>query len=98
MKKSSLQVEAKFFRGLSDWTRLSVIETLITDEKSVGEIVEAKQSNRIKCVEPLKVSLECGLVKVGEGKRPNMFYSLRDKKTQELFKTSKQVISKSILT
>lgn len=93
MKRDNFLVEAKFFRGLSDSTRLSVLLTLIDGEKTVSGIVkethhsQSNISNHLKCLD------ECGLVKNRrEGK--NIYYSLRDAQTRELLKTSKSIISK----
>lgn len=91
--KNDYSVEAKFFRGLSDSTRLSVLLTLIDGEKTVGEIVEATKQSQSNVSNHLKCLSDCGLVKNRrEGK--NIYYSLRDPKTKELLKLSEKVISK----
>jgi ArsR family transcriptional regulator len=93
MRRNDLTVEAKFFRGLSDSTRLSVLLTLIDSEKTVGEIVEEIQQSQSNVSNHLKCLSDCGLVKNRrEGK--NIYYSLRDPKTKNLLSLSKQVISK----
>lgn len=86
-------VEAKFFRGLSDATRLSILLTLVDGEKTVGEIVKETQQSQSNVSNHLKCLTDCGLVKNRrEGK--NIYYSLRDPKTRDLLKLSRQVISK----
>ena len=94
MKKDNNSVNAKFFRGLSDATRLSILFTLVNGEKAVSDIVnmtrhsQSNISNHLKCLD------ECGLVKNRrDGK--NIYYSLRDAQTIELLKTSESVISKA---
>ena len=86
-------VEAKFFRGLADATRLSVLLALINREKTVGEIVEEAQQSQSNVSNHLKCLLECGLVKSRrDGKK--IYYSVRDSRTKKLLKLSEQVISK----
>lgn len=93
MKRNDLSVEAKFFRGLSDSTRLSIFLTLVDDEKTVGEIVEEAQQSQSNVSNHLKCLSDCGLVKNRrEGKK--VYYSLRDPKTKDLLNLSRQVISK----
>lgn len=92
--KKDYSVEAKFFRGLSDATRLSVLLTLLDGEKTVGEIIEKIQQSQSNVSNHLKCLSDCGLVKNRrEGK--NIYYSLRDPKTKRLLKLSEQVISKA---
>ncbi len=92
--KNDFSVEAKFFRGLSDSTRLSILEFLQDGEKTVGQIVEATQQSQSNISNHLKCLDECGLVKSRrDGK--NIHYSLRDVQTRELLKTSDAIISKS---
>ncbi|MCL4354187.1 metalloregulator ArsR/SmtB family transcription factor [Patescibacteria group bacterium] len=90
--KYNYSVEAKFFRGLSDATRLSVLLTLIDGEKTVGEIVEKIQQSQSNVSNHLKCLSDCGLVKNRrDGK--NIYYSLRDPKTKNLLSLSQEVIS-----
>ncbi len=93
MRSDDFSVEAKFFRGLSDSTRLSILEFLRDGEKTVSEIVEATQQSQSNISNHLKCLDECGLVKNRrEGK--NIYYSLRDEQTRKLLNTSEDVISK----
>ena len=91
--KRDFAVEAQFFRGFSDSTRLSILLTLIDGEKTVGEIVEKTQQSQSNISNHLKCLSDCGLIKNRrEGK--NIYYSLRDSKTKSLLKLSEQVISR----
>lgn len=93
MNKLDYSVHAKFFRGLSDSTRLFVLLTLIDGEKTVGEIVEETQQSQSNVSNHLKCLSDCGLVKNRrDGK--NIYYSLRDSRTKKLLKLSEQVIAK----
>ena len=93
MKKNNFSVEAKFFRGLSDSTRLQILELLRDSEKTVGEIVEVTQQSQSNISNHLKCLDECDLVKNRrEGK--NMYYSLKDEQIRTLLDTSENIISK----
>ncbi|MFH0864446.1 MAG: metalloregulator ArsR/SmtB family transcription factor [Candidatus Gottesmanbacteria bacterium] len=93
MNKNDYSVEAKFFRGLSDPTRLSILLTLVDGEKTVGEIVEKTQRSQSNVSNHLKCLSDCGLVENRkEGK--NIYYSLRDAKTKKLLELSAEIISK----
>lgn len=92
--KNDYSIEAKFFRGLSDATRFSVLKTLVAGEKTVGEIVHETLQSQSNVSNHLKCLLDCGLVESRrEGK--NVFYSIRDPKTNDLLELSHQVISKA---
>lgn len=87
-------IEAKFFRGLSDATRFSVLQTLVDGEKTVGQIVEQTEQSQSNVSNHLKCLLDCALVESRrEGK--NIYYSLRDPKIKVLLELSHQVISKA---
>lgn len=91
--KNDFLIKAKFFRGLSDATRLSILLTLIDGQKTVGEIVEKIQQSQSNVSNHLNCLSDCGLVKSRrEGK--NIYYSLRDPKTKDLLSLSQKVISK----
>jgi ArsR family transcriptional regulator len=90
---TDLAVKAKFFKGLSDSTRLAILLCLVDQEKTVGEIVELTDSTQSNISNHLKCLAGCGLVKNRrDGK--NIFYSLRDEKTKELLSVSDSVIKK----
>ena len=93
MNGNDFSVEAKFFRGLSDSTRLSVLLTLIDGEKTVSEIVELTRQSQSNVSNHLKCLSDCGLVK-NRRQGKNSYYFIRDPKIKELLKMSKQVISK----
>lgn len=92
MKKTNYAINAKFFRGLSDPTRLSVLLTLLDKEKTVGEIVENIHQSQSNVSNHLKCLSDCGLVKNRRNGK-NVYYSLRDPKTKRLLTLSEQVIS-----
>ena len=93
MTKDDFSIEAKFFRGLSDSTRLSILEVLRDGEKTVGEIVEATKQSQSNISNHLKCLAECGLVKNKRAGK-NIYYFLRDSRTKSLLDLSDQVVSK----
>ena len=93
MYNQRLVIKAKFFRGLADPTRLSIMETLLDGDKSVGEIVGATHQSQSNISNHLKCLLECGLVNNRrEGK--NILYAIRNDEIKELLKDTDKVLSK----
>jgi DNA-binding transcriptional ArsR family regulator len=86
-----LGLKAKLFRGLSDSTRLSILESLRQGEKTTSQLVtetghsQSNVSNHLSCL------LDCGLVK-NRRQGKNMFYSLGDKKISRLLEESDAIL------
>ncbi|MFX0091796.1 MAG: ArsR/SmtB family transcription factor [Candidatus Hodarchaeota archaeon] len=88
---SDILVKAKFFRGLADPTRLSVLNALLDSEKSVGETVKLTQKSQSNVSNHLKCLYECGLVKKRrEGKK--VLYSIRHQDTKKLLQLSEKIL------
>lgn len=93
MINDNLDTEAKFFRGLSDATRLSILLSLLDGEKAVSELVKSTKQSQTNVSNHLKCLSECGLVKNRrEGKF--IYYTFRDIKTKKLLQVSDEVIKK----
>ena len=60
--KTGLAVKAKLFRGLSDSSRLSILEALRQGPRLVGEIVEATGLSQSNVSNHLSCLRDCGLV------------------------------------
>jgi DNA-binding transcriptional ArsR family regulator len=58
----SLALKAKLFRGFSDPSRLSILEALREDARSVGELVTATGLSQSNTSNHLACLLDCGLV------------------------------------
>ena len=58
----SLALKAKLFRGFSDPSRLSILEALRDDARSVGELVDATGLSQSNVSNHLACLLDCGLV------------------------------------
>lgn len=87
-----LTLKAKLFRGLSDPTRLSILESLRDGEKTTSQIVigsghsQSNVSNHLSCL------LDCGLVQ-NRRQGKNIFYSISDKKVSKLLEESDAILS-----
>ncbi|MBX9569353.1 MAG: metalloregulator ArsR/SmtB family transcription factor [Candidatus Obscuribacterales bacterium] len=55
-------IKAKFFRGLADESRLSILETLAVSEKTVSEIVQLTNLTQPNVSNHLSCLKRCGLV------------------------------------
>ena len=88
----AVQVKAKFFRGLSDPTRLAILETLLDGEKNVNEIVEQLGISQPNASGHLACLRDCGLV-TSEGRGKFTYYRLYDEKIRELLHTAEAVLA-----
>ncbi|MGH2560845.1 MAG: ArsR/SmtB family transcription factor [Thermomicrobiales bacterium] len=85
-------IVAKFFHGLSDLTRLKIIELLLDGEKNVSELVshlgapQAQVSNHLACLR------WCGYV---ESRREGKFvyYRVTDPRVRQLLDLAREVIA-----
>jgi DNA-binding transcriptional ArsR family regulator len=82
-----LGLKAKLFRGLSDSTRLSILECLREGEKTTSQIVTQTGQTQSNISNHLACLLDCGLVK-NRRQGKNIFYSLADKKVSKLLEES----------
>jgi len=78
-----LATKAKFFRGLSDGSRLAILEELRGGARSVSEIVEVTDLTQPNVSNHLACLLDCGLV-VREQRGRFAFYSLADARIEDL--------------
>ena len=80
-----LTLKAKLFRGFSDPSRLSILETLRSGSKSVGEVVSATGFAQSSVSSHLACLYECGLVfRRQQGKF--VYYSLSDERVEEILR------------
>ena len=97
MKKSagsiqSYQLKAKLFRGLSDRSRLSILEILRDGGCIVGEIADATGLTQPNVSNHLKCLSECGLV-VGQPNGRFVHYRLSDHRISRLLKLADQLLA-----
>ena len=92
-----LAVTAKFFHGLSDLTRLRIVELLLAGEKNVSELVtilgqpQSRVSNHLACLR------WCGYV---ESRREGKFvyYRVADPRIRQLVELARGVIADNAAT
>ena len=87
-----LALRAKLFRGLSDGSRLSILDALRTGRRNVGDIVDATGLSQSNVSNHLACLLDCGLV-TREQRGRFMLYSLSDVRVAELLRTAEDLLS-----
>jgi DNA-binding transcriptional ArsR family regulator len=81
--KTALSTKAKLFRGFSDPSRLSILETLLEGPKKVGDIVQATGLSQPNVSGHLSCLRDCGLVSTQQqGKY--VIYQLSDPRVNEI--------------
>lgn len=88
----SLTLKAKLFRGLSDPSRLAIVEELRSGAKTVSEIVDATKLSQPNASAHLSCLRDCGLVASREEGR-RVFYSLCEPRMDALIQTAEGIIS-----
>lgn len=88
----TLEPRAKLFRGLGGPSRLAILDALLSDERSVQEIVtqtglgQPNVSNHLRCL------LDCGLVsRRNEGRFVR--YRLADRRIADLIRDADQLLA-----
>lgn len=87
-----LELKAKLFRGFGDMTRLSILESIIEDEKTVTKISEEVDQSQSNVSNHLSCLLECGLVKSRKDGK-SKFYRVGDKRIKKLLEESDSLLS-----
>ena len=91
--KSSVALEAKLFRGLSDPSRLLILRTLRDGEASVSEIVERTSLSQPNVSGHLACLRDCGLV-VSRQEGRSVYYTLADDRLEALFRSAEGIIAR----
>ncbi|MFD0587418.1 ArsR/SmtB family transcription factor [Paenibacillus sp. GCM10027627] len=71
------ETKAKFIRGFSDKTRLHILDSIKTEEKTVSQIVEELSGNQSNVSQHLACLKGCGLI-VSRQEGKYVYYSLRN--------------------
>ena len=87
-----IEVQAKLFRGLSDPSRLSILEALRAGPLSVGALVTATGLSQPNASNHLRCLSECGLV-AGEQKGRFVHYSLADARITQLLALASELLT-----
>jgi DNA-binding transcriptional ArsR family regulator len=85
-------IKAKLFRGLSDPSRLAILETLRNQSKTVSEIVSATGLSQSNTSNHLSCLSDCGLVRRCQKGR-YAIYQLSDPRVNELLSLAENLLS-----
>ena len=88
----SLTLKAKLFRGLADPSRLAILESLRSGEKTVSEAVEATGLSQPNASAHLACLKECGLV-VSRQEGRFVYYRLADSRVDELLRQAEDFLA-----
>lgn len=88
----ALELRAKLFRGLGDFSRLAILDALVSCERNVQEIVshtglgQPNVSNHLRCL------LDCGLVS-RRSKGRFVRYRLADRRVADLLRDADRLLA-----
>jgi len=88
----SLQVKSKLFRGLSDPSRLSILEALRSGPKNVTEIVAATDLSQPNASMHLDCLWCCGLVD-RKARGRFMYYRIRSRRTLRILQAAQDLLT-----
>ena len=89
---SSLALKAKLFRGFADPSRLSILEAVRDQARSVSEIVEITGLSQPNASNHLACLLDCGLVE-REQRGRFAYYQLADWRIGNLLATVDEILT-----
>ena len=93
LKQESTPIIVKFYRGFSDETRLSIVKTLLSGEKTVSQIIDLTQQSQSNISNHLKCLSSCGMVdkrRIGK----NIIYFIKDKDINKLLLLTDKIVAK----
>ena len=88
----SIEIQAKLFRGLSDPSRLSILDALRNGALTVGEIVETTGLTQSNVSNHLGCLRDCGLVTAKQEGR-FVYYELSDKRVGRLLMLADELLA-----
>ena len=91
-KENNINVLAKFFRGFSDSSRLSILEILRHGPTTVNEIVKATGLNQSNVSNHLGCLRECGLVSTKQEGR-YVYYDFCDLRVNRLIELAEELLA-----
>ena len=89
---SSIELQAKLFRGFSDPSRLSILDALHNGALTVGEIVESTGLTQSNVSNHLACLRDCGLV-IAEQQGRFVYYELSDKRVGKLLTLADELLA-----
>lgn len=87
-----LSLKAKLFRGLADSSRLAILESLRSGEKTVSNVVEATALTQPNVSSHLACLRDCGLVASRQEGR-FAFYRLADSRVEEILRHAEGILA-----
>ena len=88
----SIEIQAKLFRGFSDSSRLSILNTLMSGPLTVGEIVQTTGLSQPNVSNHLGCLRDCGLVTALQKGR-FVYYELSDKRVRQLLMLTDELLA-----
>lgn len=85
-------LKAKLFRGFADPTRLTILESLLEVERSVGEIAQETEVPLANVSAHLACLAGCGLVR-GEKRGKYVYYRLQERRVRDLIKIAEGILA-----
>jgi DNA-binding transcriptional ArsR family regulator len=89
---SSVDLQAKLFRGFADPSRLSILEALRAGERTVSELVQATGLTQPNVSNHLSCLRDCGLVTLRQQGR-FAYYSLSDDRVAQLLLLADELLA-----
>ena len=89
---SSIDLQAKLFRGFADPSRLALLEALREGERTVSELVETTGFTQPNVSNHLSCMRDCGLVTVRQQGR-FAYYSLSDDRVAKLLLLADELLA-----
>ena len=89
---SSIDLQAKLFRGFADPSRLSILEALLVQERTVSDLVQATGFTQPNVSNHLSCLRDCGLVTVRQQGRFS-YYSLSDDRVAKLLLLADELLA-----
>ena len=89
-----LALTTKFFRALGDSSRLKILDSLLDEEKNVGELVELVGSSQGRVSNHLACLKQCGFVNTRRNGK-FIYYSIADGDVRQLLQISQGMIGRN---
>jgi DNA-binding transcriptional ArsR family regulator len=89
---SSIDLQAKLFRGFADPSRLSILEALLEQERTVSDLVETTGFTQPNVSNHLSCLRDCGLVTVRQQGRFS-YYSVSDDRVAKLLLLADELLA-----
>jgi len=89
---SSVELQAKLFRGFADPSRLSILQALRDSERTVSELVQSTGLTQPNVSNHLSCLRDCGLVSLRQQGR-FAYYSLSDDRVAQLLSLADELLA-----